>query len=130
MIQFYFLSIFLNCADGLILITDGEEGVNHAGFSLRNETVRLILGILSILVAILKLLSPMRGIVILGDLLPVLVGGAAGFVFIYEYYLFRTTLDQEKGRLNWIFLKHKKAIGFIAILTGILHFLFAEVPLL
>jgi uncharacterized membrane-anchored protein len=134
MIQLYFLSIFLNAIAGFVLISDSGDGDMEirTGLSPKNETLRLILGILSMIVGILKLLSATEGdIPVVGDLVPALTGFAAGFILIYEYYRDHSTLEPEKtGTLNALLLAHNKIIGFIAMIVGALHFLFPRVLLL
>jgi hypothetical protein len=131
MIQFYFLSIVFNAAAGFCLITPDEEGAIETGplFSPRNETFRFILGILSAVTGLLKLLSSVQGdIPVLGDLLPALVGFITGFILLFEYYRSRTGIESEKFEgLERLLLKNKKWIGFLALVSAGLHFLFPTV---
>jgi hypothetical protein len=134
MIQFYFLSIFLNVLAGYILIT-GEEGISfeiRPGFSLRDGTVRLVLGILAMVTGILKLLSSVEGdMPVLGDLVPAAAGFGAGFVLAFDYYRSHAALDNEKGEsVGRMLLKNRKIIGIIAVAAAVLHFLFPTVLLL
>jgi uncharacterized membrane-anchored protein len=136
MIQFYFLSILFNAVTGYILSIEQkeDEGSLDTGlkFSFRNDTFRLVLGILTMLVGLLKLLSATRGdIPVVGDLVPAIVGFGAGFTLIFEYYNSRSALNTEKTDKLALFLEHnKKWIGFIAIASAALHFLFPSVLLL
>jgi hypothetical protein len=136
MIQFYFLSILLNGVTGYILGIEQEEneGSLDTGFkiSFRNATCRLVLGILAMLTGLLKLLSVTKGdIPVVGDLLPAVVGFAVGFILVFEYYNSRSELSTEKADKLALFLKrNKKWIGFIAIASAALHFLFPSVLLL
>jgi hypothetical protein len=131
MIQLYFLSIFLNAIAGFILISDSGEGDMEirTGLSFNNETVRLVLGILSMIIGVLKLLSATEGdIPVLGDFIPALTGFVSGFILVYEYYREHSTLEPEKtGIINSVLLGHKRIIGFIAMIVGALHFLFPRV---
>jgi hypothetical protein len=136
MIQFYFLSIILNALTGYTLITDtGEEdAVIESGFrwSLHNETCRLILGILTILMGLLKILSAIQGdVAVIGDLIPALAGFLSGFVLAFEYYRNRSTLEPEHTeKIEYLLIRNKKWIGFIALIAAALHFLFPSVLLL
>jgi uncharacterized membrane-anchored protein len=136
MIQFYFLSILFNAVAGYILSIDRkeDEGSLDTGlkFSFRNDTFRLVLGILTMVVGLLKLLSSTQGdIPVIGDLIPAVVGFGAGFTLIFEYYNSRSALNTEKTDKLALFLEHnKKWIGFIAIASAALHFLFPSVLLL
>jgi hypothetical protein len=134
MIQFYFLSIFFNVLVGYILIT-GEEGNSfeiRPGFSLKDETVRLVIGILGMATGILKLLSSVEGdLPVLGDIIPAVVGFGAGFVLVFEYYRGHASLDDEKGEsINQALIRNKKIIGIAAMAVAALHFLFPTVLLL
>ena len=136
MIQFYFLSIFINVLVGYALVFENDRDALEIkpGFSLRDETVRLILGIISMIVGVLKLLSPVEGdVLILGDLVPAAVGFASGFILVYEYYKTRSTIareNEEKATLNVFLIRNKKILGYAAITAAVLHFLFPKVLLL
>ncbi|MDR2404527.1 MAG: hypothetical protein LBD78_10925 [Spirochaetaceae bacterium] len=136
MIQFYFLSIFLNALTGYLLITekDQEDGTLETvfRFSLQNETLRLVLGILTMLVGLLKILSSVEGdIPVIGDLVPALAGIGAGFVLVYEYYRSRAGVDFEgSGKIEAILTKQRRLAGTIALASAALHFLFPQVLLL
>jgi hypothetical protein len=134
MIQLYFLSIFFNVLVGYTLIT-GDEGNSfeiHPGFSLKDGTVRLVLGILAMATGILKLLSSVEGdMPVLGDLVPAVIGFGAGFVLAFEYYQSRAALDDEKGEsIGQVLVRNKKIIGIVAMAAAVLHFLFPKVLLL
>jgi hypothetical protein len=136
MIQFYFLSILLNGVTGYVLgiEQEGDEGSLDTGFkfSFRNATFRLVLGILAVLTGLLKLLSVTSGdIPVIGDLVPALTGFVVGFILVFEYYNSRSELSTEKADKLALFLKrNRKWIGFIAIASAALHFLFPSVLLL
>ncbi|MFP3043018.1 hypothetical protein LQZ19_14480 [Treponema primitia] len=133
MIQFYFLSILLNGLAGYTLVVDtGEEDTSlDSGFrlSLKNESFRLILGVLTIVMGFLKILSSVQGDVqIIGDLIPALAGFLAGFVLVFEYYRSRSTLEPEHTeKIEQLLIHNKKWIGFIALAAAALHFLFPTV---
>ena len=135
MLQFYFLSIVLNALAGYLLITADEDGVLEfkSGFSLKDETFRLIVGILSILIGLLKILSVVKGdMPVIGDLLPALTGFLSGFILIVEYYRSRSSLDisEQSEKIDRLLLKNKKIIGVAALIAAALHFLFPTVLLL
>ncbi|MDR2630434.1 MAG: hypothetical protein LBC60_05880 [Spirochaetaceae bacterium] len=133
MIQFYFLSILFNAVSGYALAMEDKdrEGLKETGpyFSLDNETTRLILGILTLVSGLLKLLSSTQGdIPVIGDLLPAILGLVAGFILIFDYYHTKTSIESEKSELlERIIAKNKRWIGFAAIASAILHFLFPTV---
>jgi len=135
MLQFYFLSIALNALAGYILIAGDDVGVLElkSSFSLKDETLRLVVGILSVITGLLKILSPIEGdIPVVGDLIPALTGLLSGFILIFEYYRQRSTLEVTKhtDRIDRILVSNKRIIGVIAIIAAVLHFLFPKVLLL
>jgi cytochrome c biogenesis protein CcdA len=136
MIQIYFLSIFLNVLAGYVLVIggEGEKADSEAKFrfSINNETFRLILGALTVVTGLLKLLSPVQGDVpVAGDLFSVLAGLAAGLILIFDFYRSRSSLVPERLEKAGNFLsKGRKGIGFAVIAAAVLHFMFPAVPLL
>ena len=135
MIQFYFLSIFLNALTGYLLITDGGEAALkfNSDFSLKDENVKFIAGIASVAAAILKILSPIDGdIPILGDIIPSITGFLAGMALILEYRKNRAAQEDgnDSGKAGSFFAKNRKIIGAAALIAAALHFLFPKVLLL
>jgi hypothetical protein len=132
MMQFYFLSIVLNFFAGYALVFDPEartgalEGVREL---LRNETLRLVLGVMTLSVGFFKLISAVRGDVpVIGDLFPSLAGALSGFSLVLEYYQARTTLHADfSDKLNLIFVKNRKWLGIGAMTAAFAHFLFPTV---
>jgi uncharacterized membrane-anchored protein len=133
MIQFYFLSILFNALTGYILGVEQKEDEDSLekgfGFSFRNDTFRLVLGVLTMVTGLLKLLSATRGdIPVVGDIIPAVAGLAGGFILVFEYYNSRSALSTEKSEKLARFLdQNKRWMGFIAIASAALHFLFPSV---
>jgi hypothetical protein len=144
MIQFYFLSILLNALAGFFLVSgfmnDTGKGESSPEYSsphipafLKNESLRLVLGVLCMVIGLLKILSSTRGdIPVIGDLFPALAGLTAGFVLVFDFYRNRSVLEEDQPANNFsrFLLKHRKAVGFAAIASAALHFLFPSVLLL
>jgi hypothetical protein len=136
MIQFYLLSVLLNGVVGFLLVREKEPAPPSLeaglGFSLGNETVRLVLGIMSMATGVLKLLSSVPGdLAVIGDLIPALAGFAGGFSLIFDYYRSHATLSSPRAdHLEGFFSRHRKQIGFTALVSAALHFLFPSVLLL
>jgi len=96
MIQFYFLSILFNVVGGFALAFDKEDrtkkhrvvvAAEELKASLSDPTVRLVIGILSVVTGAFKLLAVVRGdIPVVGDFLPVATGIAVGATLILELY--------------------------------------------
>jgi hypothetical protein len=130
MVQFYFLSILLNGLTGCILSFGGDEPEEtikaSLGFSLNNNTFRLILGILISITGLFKLLSP-TDIPVIGDLLPALLGLAAGFILFFGYYRAQSTVESEKtAKFEEAIRRYKKWLGFALLASAALHFLFPQ----
>jgi hypothetical protein len=136
MIQCYVLSILFNAASGFVLLKGdlGEENSleKEFRFSFRSETFRLILGIVTVVTGILKLLSPVNGgMPVLGDLLPALAGMGAGFIVLLEYYRNQSRLDDGgTSKVAEIVSRNRKWVGFAAIGAALIHFLFPQAFLL
>ena len=133
MIQFYFLSIVLNALTGYLLISEDDDVLEFkSGFSLKDETFKLIVGILTAVVGFLKILSVTEGdLPVIGDLFPAASGLLAGFILIFGYY--RSRLSSEtSGQTEKIekLFSYKKIIGVTTLIAAVLHFLFPKVLLL
>ena len=88
---------------------------------------RLIVGIVAAVTGILKLLAPVRGVPILGDLLPALAGMLAGFMLVYGFYRDNVSKSDDAGKLDMFggaLIVYKKPIGIACIAVAVLHFLF------
>jgi len=133
MIQLYFLSILCNGLSGYLLFAGNEnEAVEKTRFS--NPTFNLVLGIMSAVVGILKLLSPLlsptgKEILILGDLVPAAAGVAAGYLLIFGIYRQDTLAASSSEGLNRLgagLLRFRRFIGMGLIAAAFLHFLFPQ----
>ncbi|HKL85000.1 MAG TPA: hypothetical protein VJ861_01550 [Treponemataceae bacterium] len=134
MLQFYFLSILLNLVTGLMLLFSDREDLEvltDAKISsiARDETFRLVLGILTSITGFFKLLTAVRGDVpVIGDLLPALAGLSGGFILLYEFYRLRSTLDESTlPKVVYVIVSSKKYVGIACIVVSCLHFLFPTV---
>jgi uncharacterized membrane protein HdeD (DUF308 family) len=128
MIQLYLLSIILNGLIGFFLVFEDAMERNSTGKGFRSSWgFRLVLGILAAVTGVLKILSPIRT-VILGDLLPALAGIVGGFVLIFGFYRENSAkTEAEGGKLDNIgdsFLNNKKIVGIALLIVALLHFLF------
>ena len=117
--------------------TGQEDSIERSlKFSLHNTTFRLILGILCAVTGVLKLLSPsMDSLPILGDLFPALAGIVAGFALIFDYYREHSSSaafdgDGKLDRIGAAFLRYKRGVGVIALISAVLQFLFPQALLL
>ena len=112
---------------------EGEAGEKQ-GFSINNPTFHLVLGILSIVTGMLKLLSPSvseagkAGVIIFGDLVPAAAGIIAGIILIFGLYRHDdTTATEATGSLDRFgvnLLRFRKLLGLILFAVALVHFLF------
>ena len=130
------MSILCNGLCGFLLFT-GLEGENieiSEKFSLRNPTFHLILGILCAVTGVLKLLLPVEGFIILGDLIPALACLACAVVFIFgifrQHSLSDTGVHGTLDRLGQTLLYFRKTLGIVLMAVALLHFLFPQAALL
>ena len=137
MVQFYLLSVVMNALGGYILIKGDDDGVLELkNVSFKNEVFRLVVGILSAIVGLLKILSVIEGDVpVIGDLIPALTGFLSGFILIFTYYRSHSSLDvteqtEKTEKVDRLLVANKKIIGFTALIAAALHFLFPTVLLL
>ena len=122
MLQLYTLSVVCNLAAGfLLLYGDGEKSSSFSG------GFRMIVGAVAAGVGLLKLFVPVGRPPILGDLLPAVVGMAAGFALVYGFYRERGSASDSGGRVDGLgdaLLRRKKALGVAGVAVAALHFLF------
>lgn len=132
MLPVYFLSIALNALTGYILaFREKETNEETLSFNFDSLTTRLLTGALCALMGFLKLLSPVKGIPVIGDLIPSLAGLCGGFILIYEFYGKRATISSPKAELFAEFIaKNRKIAGFICIGAAVLHLFFFPIPFL
>jgi hypothetical protein len=142
MIQLYFLSVLCNGLSGYILFTEddntGDELAVKAPVSVNSPTFHLVLGIISIVTAILKILSPTvsaagKSIFLFGDFLPVAAGLIAGLLLIFGMYRQNITTPESAGSLDRFaitLLASRKVVGIALLAVAIIHFIFAGLPLL
>jgi hypothetical protein len=137
MIQLYFLSILCNGLSGYVLFTGSEDETaadaidKNIRFSMNTPTFHLVLGIISAVTGVLKLLSPtMDGILLLGDLVPSAAGIIAGILLIFGIYRQDISAAPENpgalDRLGMNLLRFRRVVGVGLIVIAFLHFLFPQ----
>jgi hypothetical protein len=137
--QLWFLSVLFNVFSGLVLIFSAESDLDEpsaAGESaapalFQNKTFRLVLGILTALVGVIKLFAVMaepgkRAIPVLGDFLPALAGAAGGGALLIGYVIASSSGFDIPAPVHKIFVDEKKYVGIICIIIAVLHFIFPQ----
>ena len=137
MLQFYFLSILLNSLTGLTLIFNSyteksQDSLKNVPDFFTNNTFKLVIGILCCFTALIKLLTSFPGsILIMGDLLPAVVGVLGGIAVLFDYYMNNSPSETKLNpKLETIIVTNKKYIGVLCVLSALLHFLFPRVIIL
>lgn len=144
MLQFYFLSVLLNLVTGLILFCsenkvsneiattedvqkDVQEKKDILGF-MDNKNFKLVLGVLSVLVGLMKLLSVVQNDVpVIGDLLPSAAGLIGGLCILLDFYKSSATVEMNPNKFIQFVSENQKAIGVFCIIVAVLHFIFPKV---
>jgi len=132
MVQLYLLSIILNGLAGFLLVFGDAKKDDSAAdgfkFVFSSWGFRLVVGILSAITGVLKLLSPINNKVpVLGDMLPALAGLAGGFILIFSFYRENSSKNGAGGKLDLVgdtFLQYRKVAGVSLMVIAALHFLF------
>jgi hypothetical protein len=140
MIQLYFLSILCNGITGYILISGKEGEIEKTRLPFNPPTFYLVLGILSSVTGILKLLSPIpsgvnavRGVLVFGDFIPAAAGIASGIVLLFGLYRkdgSENLNGDAMGSLDHIgasLLALRRPLGLALLGVALLHFVFAEI---
>jgi hypothetical protein len=135
MIQLYFLSILCNGIGGYIFFSgsNGEAGESidkSMKFSVGNPMFIHVLGILSIVIGVLKLLSPFENkYPFFGDLAPALAGVASGLFLIFGINRQDTSSvsrERTPGSLGESLPRIRKPLGLGLLICALLHFLFPQ----
>lgn len=96
---------------------------------LGDKTLQLVVGILSLLTGLMKLLSPIQyDIPVVGDLIPSLAGLVAGAVLLLDWYQERSEVELPLPEaLRAVYDGGRKYLGIFCIIAAVLHFVFPRV---
>ena len=133
MVQFYFLSIFVNFIGGLLL---ASETINKQFTKLdslqelfKAPTYLLTFSIVSGVTGVFKIISVYSGDVpVIGDLIPAVLS------ILISFYLFCSYQTEKNGvvpgfleKINSLIVKYKSILGIVSITVSLLHFFFPGV---
>jgi hypothetical protein len=126
-VQFYFLSILANILAGLTLTSDyfAEKSKIFLPIKelLSKTNIKTTIGIAAFVVGFLKLLLPVRTVVV-GDLLPALAGLAMGAGLILGIVRERGTVKTETvDSLEKTVMTYRVPLGITGLVVSVLHFL-------
>lgn len=131
MIQLYVLSIVVNILAGIVVAWDFlEDKLNLASVfnpeAMRAQPLRLVLGASAFIVGFLKLLIAMD-VVIVGDLLPALIGMIMGMILIVQYYRERSEISSDIIKtIESVFVDHASVFGVLGIVISLVHLILAQ----
>jgi uncharacterized membrane protein HdeD (DUF308 family) len=92
-----------------------------------NKTFRLILGLATLAVGILKLFVVAGTLPVLSDFFPVIASLAGSFTLLLDYYTSRSSIETMlPDFIEEVFVKGAKYIGIVCIAVGVLHFVFPK----
>lgn len=137
--QVYFISIVIIVFSGVML----SEKVFGAKFRydcifnknlFNNKTLKVSLGVLSVLVGVLLILSPKQpnDLPVIGDIILALLGIIGGLSLVLKS-LGKDTYSGEKKFITWVYNfinSNFSIVGLLMIIMGIIHIFFPGVPLL
>lgn len=90
-----------------------------------NQTFRLVVGILTILVGFIKLFVVVRsGVKVFADFFPAVVGMFAGFAVLVDYYTNRYEDKPLPEFVKDVFVVPSTIWGIIVLVVALLHFVF------
>jgi hypothetical protein len=125
MLQFYFLSITLNllAGIGLLAMSRGERFPQLRAVVSR-RSVKIGLGGAAMVVGVLKLFvrAPIDTVAVAGDLLPALVGIAAGLALIADPYAADRPESEEAAKIRKITSFYRIPLAVLALGTAVVHF--------
>ncbi len=150
MVQFYFLALVLQIVGAIILLEDQISGKvplvqSIKGYCLESSTSRVVLIVLTAIVGIMKLITPIQpGPAVIGDFFP-----AVNLLALCVFYVFEgkrlqestedveITLDehgekQEESieKVKSFYYTNKRIIGYATLASAFFHFLFPGAVLL
>ena len=134
--QFYFLSVFFNMLIGLSLTFSGFKFAEL--FPGKEKIVKMMIGIATAFVGVMKFVFIAQpDIVIFGDFLPAVVGFVGGVCYIIDCLNSDSNADgsetpkiKMKPFFENVFVKGKKYIGIVCMVTAVVHFIFPTLSIL
>lgn len=137
MVQFYFLSVLCNCIAGYMFAFGSNQEISadnikpNEKFGFLNKNFLLILGIITFITGVFKLITPFHSKVpVFGDLIPAVAGIVSGFCLLLDYYNDATTIPIAlPEKIDSILIKSRRYVGIIVMVSAVIHFLIPAVPL-
>ena len=132
MLQIYLLSIILNAASGLVLLTGlSKEKLEAVRTVFEKAAIRSGLGGATALVGLLKFFvrAPLDSVALAGDLLPALAGLTTGTALLADVYMTRHAETETAGRLQKVMKIVRLPLGVLGLGAAALHFVMPQATL-
>lgn len=135
MVQFYFLSVFCNFIAGYYFVFESKDSDFVSNSNDKNNFFSgqslLIIGIISFITGIFKLITPFQNkLPVLGDLIPAVAGIISGFCLLLDYYNSVTSIPISlPEKIDTVLIKSRRYVGIIIMASAVIHFLIPSVPL-
>ena len=131
MLQIYFLSIACNLIGGLTLASDAivkrVPRMSALADFLTNRRGKLWTGLSVILIGFIVLFVPAGGILIIGDLIPAVVGMLMGIALLFEVFRQDSMFPSESPvRQERPPVAYRTTLGLLGIAVAIFHFFLPE----
>lgn len=133
MVQFYFLSIFVNFIGGLLL---AGETINKQFTKLdtlqelfKAPTYLMTFSIVAVVTGVFKIISVYNGdIPVIGDLLPAVISILIAIFLFFSYQKNKTgEIKSSFEKTDSLIQKYRNILGIAAITISLLHFFFPGV---
>lgn len=126
MLQFYFLSVATLLLGGVsLLLGSARDESRSLPYVLGSRSVRYTVGAVALVAGVLKFFvrAPGDTVVVVGDLLPALVGIGVGLALFLAVWSVRAPVDDQRVKKATQLTRYfRYPIGTLAILTGLAHF--------
>jgi hypothetical protein len=134
MLQFYFLSVVANFLAGTALsaewLSGKIPGLAGLGNAFSGRRGRMAVGLSAIFVGVGSFFVPVDGHLILGDLLPSVVGMVMGVALLYEVFKQDAVFPAERGekndKLERLPVAYRTALGMLGLAAAVIHFFLPE----
>ena len=133
----YFLSIVVNMLISFILMADdfGEKlsFLKKIADFFKGLGTKFIVACSALLISLLKLIFPAGTdqIPFIGDFFPMVAGFSLGAILLLDAVKAKSEIENKSlQKIEKVVLKNKGLVGFICLIIAVLHFIFAEIPIL
>ena len=133
MVQIYLLMVIGSLSGGMLMLAESVKEKVPSLMVFRewynnNQALQPFLFCLFVVVGLLGCIVPYRGIPVLGDFIPALSNIVVGIGLFLEYYREKGRVVSETlGKIIVFFENYRGALGTVALIAGIAHFIFPGV---